>query len=679
MRGPAGPQCSALPSPAHSRAGASWASAITCCPSSGWPTLGGHGDVRQRLAAAPDLVRHARPGVGGHAVSAPGGLAPLAGAAPLAAAPVRVTFHPGARLNATASTTGARSATHDRDSDNDGIPDSVEARIGSNPRSPDSDGDGLPDGWERQHGLDPSNAQDASADPDGDGLSNATEYKAGENPLARDSNRDGTSDGQDDSDGDGLSNAVEQDLSLDPKSGSSAGNAIPDASEDTDGDGIPNAVEVSIGTDPAVADSDGDGVPDGQADSDGDGLTNAEEVALHLDPVSGESSPGQPDAALDSDGDGLSNATELQMGSNPAAADSDGNGAADGARTPTATAPRARRRSPRAATRWSPTRLRRMRRPHAAPSSEEPAKSDGDAHPRNHDDSNAESARLDLGLLGRLGHRPGAREQPRAGAPAGPGLDSSSQRRRRPDQRRGAHPAAPTPAPQPAAAPPLRRSSRIRPTGRRRSTPRSPTVSRRRRDAGGRRVADGPVRSAAHADRDHHRLGDVRPARARGRRSRRVATPFGEALVSEGSFARRRGPARRAPRRGAPAPEQRGHPSGQHLGAARARGAGDPRRHGLRVARPRARARHPGRLRRPALPGQPPARRLAVHAAHRAGRARARPLDLRPAVQRAAAPRAARRRARGRLCRARRRLLRARRRPALQHADRDPDAHAGAA
>src|SRR6478609_5799359 len=89
-------------------------------PFAGWPTLGGHGDVQQRLAAAPDLVRHARPGVGGHAVSAPGGLAPLGGAAPLAAAPVRVTFRPGARLSATTSTIGAQPATHDRDSDNDG-------------------------------------------------------------------------------------------------------------------------------------------------------------------------------------------------------------------------------------------------------------------------------------------------------------------------------------------------------------------------------------------------------------------------------------------------------------------------------------------------------------------------------------------------------------------------------
>src|SRR4051794_21755613 len=71
-------------------------------PFIGWPSLGGHGDVRQQLAAAPDLVRRARSGGGGQVGGIQGsGIAPLAGAAPLAAAPVRVAFDPGARLSAT--------------------------------------------------------------------------------------------------------------------------------------------------------------------------------------------------------------------------------------------------------------------------------------------------------------------------------------------------------------------------------------------------------------------------------------------------------------------------------------------------------------------------------------------------------------------------------------------------
>ena len=143
-------------------------------PFVGWPSLGSRADVQQRLAAAPDLVRSARREDSAAAAGAPRGFASLAGGAPLAAAGVRVSFQARESLSATTSTIGAGTATHDRDSDNDGIPDSVEARMGSNPRSADSDGDGLPDGWERQHDLDPSNAQDASAYSDGDGLSNAT-------------------------------------------------------------------------------------------------------------------------------------------------------------------------------------------------------------------------------------------------------------------------------------------------------------------------------------------------------------------------------------------------------------------------------------------------------------------------------------------------------------------------
>src|SRR5512132_159044 len=65
-------------------------------PFAGWPSLGGHGDVRQRLAATPDLVRHARPGRGGQVGGVPGtGFAPIAAGAPLAAAPIRVTISDG--------------------------------------------------------------------------------------------------------------------------------------------------------------------------------------------------------------------------------------------------------------------------------------------------------------------------------------------------------------------------------------------------------------------------------------------------------------------------------------------------------------------------------------------------------------------------------------------------------
>ena len=70
-------------------------------PFVGWPSLGGHRDVQQRIAAAPALVRHARPDSRGQVTGASRGFAPLAGGAPLAAAPVRVTLRRNARLSAT--------------------------------------------------------------------------------------------------------------------------------------------------------------------------------------------------------------------------------------------------------------------------------------------------------------------------------------------------------------------------------------------------------------------------------------------------------------------------------------------------------------------------------------------------------------------------------------------------
>ncbi len=48
----------------------------------------------------------------------------------------------------------------------------------------DADGDGLPDSWEVRVGTNPSIA-DAQADPDGDGLSNRQEYRLGSNPMRK--------------------------------------------------------------------------------------------------------------------------------------------------------------------------------------------------------------------------------------------------------------------------------------------------------------------------------------------------------------------------------------------------------------------------------------------------------------------------------------------------------------
>ncbi len=136
------------------------------------------------------------------------------------------------------------------DTDGDGLSDSREAALGTDPRDPDSDDDGMPDGWEVDNGLDPLDPTDALADPDADGLGNLEEFAAGTDPGNPDSDGDGVGDGEDD-------------LPLDPSE-----------FRDTDGDGIGDGRDT---------DDDGDGIADAndncpldantnQKDIDGDGL-----------------------------------------------------------------------------------------------------------------------------------------------------------------------------------------------------------------------------------------------------------------------------------------------------------------------------------------------------------------------------------------------------------------------
>jgi hypothetical protein len=83
----------------------------------------------------------------------------------------------------------------DSDDDNDLLPDTEEARLGTDPCKRDTDGDGMSDGWEQQSAIDrnggsavPSptrkpypnalNKDDANLDQDGDGLTNIEEYTA---------------------------------------------------------------------------------------------------------------------------------------------------------------------------------------------------------------------------------------------------------------------------------------------------------------------------------------------------------------------------------------------------------------------------------------------------------------------------------------------------------------------
>lgn len=77
------------------------------------------------------------------------------------------------------------------DSDGDGLSDSVESALGTDPVNFDSDSDGMPDGWEIWNALDPTNADDAYGDANGDGLTNLEKFELGLDPYACDSDGDG--------------------------------------------------------------------------------------------------------------------------------------------------------------------------------------------------------------------------------------------------------------------------------------------------------------------------------------------------------------------------------------------------------------------------------------------------------------------------------------------------------
>ena len=68
------------------------------------------------------------------------------------------------------------------DQDNDGLINSQETTLGTNPTNPDSDGDGINDGTENANGSNPLDPCDpdntlpgCQIDTDGDGLSDAVE------------------------------------------------------------------------------------------------------------------------------------------------------------------------------------------------------------------------------------------------------------------------------------------------------------------------------------------------------------------------------------------------------------------------------------------------------------------------------------------------------------------------
>ena len=116
------------------------------------------------------------------------------------------------------------------DSDNDGLGDADEERMGTDPENPDTDGDLLMDGYEFFiFGCNPSDP-----DTDGDGISDSVEIGIGHtDPLVPDSFSL-------DSDIDAIPDNFENILGTDP------------LNPDTDGDGWHDGFEIGVGSDPRV-------------------------------------------------------------------------------------------------------------------------------------------------------------------------------------------------------------------------------------------------------------------------------------------------------------------------------------------------------------------------------------------------------------------------------------------
>ncbi len=116
----------------------------------------------------------------------------------------------------------------DADSDDDGLLDSEEKRLGTDKNNSDTDQDGLNDFEEvRKWKTDPINP-----DSDDDGYKDGEEIRNGYNPSGP---------GQLDSDSDGLGDADEKKIGTDPDK------------FDTDGDGLSDKEEIEMERDPLIA------------------------------------------------------------------------------------------------------------------------------------------------------------------------------------------------------------------------------------------------------------------------------------------------------------------------------------------------------------------------------------------------------------------------------------------
>ena len=169
------------------------------------------------------------------------------------------------------------------------------------------------------------------ADTDADGLSDTLETKLGTDPNDADSDDDGLLDGDepkfyDDSDNDGLINALDPDSDNDALfDGTEAGKDCSNPATDPKARACHPDTDAGLTqTDPLNPDSDGGGQGDGSEDANLNGKVDAGE----FDPSAGQGA--DDSSVVDTDKDLLSDTLENFLGTNPNDADSDDDGLLDG-------------------------------------------------------------------------------------------------------------------------------------------------------------------------------------------------------------------------------------------------------------------------------------------------------------------------------------------------------------
>jgi hypothetical protein len=201
----------------------------------------------------------------------------------------------------------------DVDSDNDGIPDIVEAGgedtdgnglvddINANGTlTTDTDTDGLADVYDATNG----GTAILHTDTDGDGINDSQDLDADNDGIpdvveagGTDVNGDGRADNYTDADGDGFNDTVDGDPNQDGTSNNSA-NALTITGDDTDADGVPNSYPND--------DNDGDGIRNQlDLDADNDGIPDVVEAG-----GTDENGDGRIDDYLDADNDGFNDVVD---------------------------------------------------------------------------------------------------------------------------------------------------------------------------------------------------------------------------------------------------------------------------------------------------------------------------------------------------------------------------------